>query len=170
MWRPEDEVLAQVRSEARRRRQQRRFFTGLGVLVATTVAVLVLLSVTPGVGGPGATRVQVADGGHAKPRPFVLQAVSGGGDHTGSYFTVPSRAKGWTISWSYSCGGPPSNRPGTGNFHISVQDRRPGETPQAGISEIGSASSGLKHYHDGGVFRVKVISECTWRYTVATDL
>ena len=168
MWRSENDMLARVRAGARRRRQQRRVLGGLGALGAL-VAVVVVVSVILSAGGAGTTRVDVGDGGHATPSSVVLQAVPGRGDHTGRYFTVPSHAKGWTISWSYSCGGRPASGPGTGNFYIAVQNGRSGETAQAGISEIGSANSGVKSYHGGGVFRVKVISECTWRYTVATD-
>jgi hypothetical protein len=164
MWRSENDMLAQVRTEARRRRHQHRVLGGLGA-IGTLVAVVVL-SVILSVGGAGTTTLNVAGGGHAIPSSLVLQAVSGGGDHTGRYFTVPARAKGWTISWSYGCGGPMSDAPGTGNFYIVVQNGPSGGAVQAGISEIGSARSGVKRYHAVGEFRVKVISECTWRYTV----
>lgn len=165
MWRSEEEMLDRVRVRADQLRRRRRTISGMAFsgAVASVAAGVVL-----GLLASGTTSLPTAI---LQADSFVPHSVgSGGGDQTGSAFTVPDDVAGWIIRWSYACGDGAATGPGTGNFYISVErvGHREHRPTLRGLAAIGGEGAGVLRYTSHGRFRLRITSECSWRYTVST--
>jgi hypothetical protein len=89
--------------------------------------------------------------------------ISGSGAQSTANFTIPSRAGGWRVVWSYDC----TSFGSAGNFDYYV-NKVSGFTLDFGPNQLGTSGSGTEIYHDTGTFNLQVNSECSWTVQAIT--
>jgi hypothetical protein len=116
-------------------------------------------------GGSAAPAQSSAAAGDKTPAaaatPKVLLNIAGTGTKTTQTFAAHSN---WDMAWSYDC----SSFGAQGNFIVSVynsSDNTPNFDNQ-GVNQLGKKGADVDHYHSGGSFYLKVISECKWTINV----
>jgi hypothetical protein len=101
--------------------------------------------------------------------PTKLQNRSGEGQRSLPRFTVPSSAKGWTLSYIYDCPSVGSTNAGIGNFVIDVTGYGSASVSTGqGPNEFGANGGATDTYDDTGTFSLDIDSDCHWTITVQT--
>ncbi len=126
---------------------------GLRVTLAVLFVLLAGLSVAQ---NPALLRrIQALNAPPPPPPPKTLAEAQGDfGNLTTKTFTT--QGKDWTLDWSLDCTALGDN----GVLNVKVL--RPDGSVFAEVNQVSDRYSGTEHYHRGGSFHLKIVSECQW--------
>jgi hypothetical protein len=130
---------------------------GLRVTLAVLFVLLAGLSVAQ---DPALLRrIQALNAPPPPPVPKTLAEAQGDfGNLITKTFTTQS--KDWTLDWALDCTALGDN----GVLNVKVL--RPNGSLFAEVNQVSDRYSGTEHYHQGGSFSLKIVSECQWSVRV----
>jgi hypothetical protein len=114
-------------------------------------------------------QTQVAENNQGSKTPTVpatlpssgpVLSLSGSGTHNTETFTASGD---WDLAWSYDC----SAFGMAGNFIVYVYEGDVLSFTNLPVNQLGTGGSGVEHYHSGGTYYLQIVSECSWKISVA---